>query len=115
MSSSWFRGLLCVVVASIVAPASIADAGPSEDAACQRLGTEAGNPPETGPYTAEEFAVLTGCHRAADGAWFFPEGPDDDRLPGGPILATDEDAWVAGIEETIREQIAGLWEQFDAW
>ncbi len=94
MHRPWIRLILFAIVA-LGTPTSAVRAGPSEDRQCAQLqGTPA----------------TTGCFQEADGSWFFPEGPDDPRIIGGPILSPDETDWVDQIAVTIEDQMDGLWE-----
>ncbi len=55
----------------------------------------------------EAIAVLSGCRQDAQGAWFFPTGPDDPRLPA-PILTPEEEQQTAALRTEIEMQLAGL-------
>jgi hypothetical protein len=94
MRHPWQCLILCVVVAFVM-PSTGVRAGSTEDRQCAELqGTPA----------------TTGCFQQANGSWFFPEGPDDPRIVGGPILTQEETGWVAQIATTIADQTDGLWE-----
>ncbi len=62
----------------------------------------------------DAIAVLSGCRQDAQGAWFFPTGPDDPRLPA-PVLTAEEEQQTAGLRAEIETQLAGLAATMPYW
>ncbi len=84
----------------------------AEDRACARVAREWA---DRHGLDDEGIAVLSGCRQDAGGEWFLPTGPDDPRLPGGPVLSAPEEQRTADLLRRIETQLAGLPATMPPW
>ena len=57
---------------------------------------------------------LTNCRLSADGEWFVPNSPRDDRLPAGFALTQDERAETNALRQQILGEIEDLESSFSS-
>jgi hypothetical protein len=83
------------------------------DAACRALAESWLSEWTSANISVDDVEVVTTCRRDADGEWFAPDGPSDERLTS-PILTDEEIAVTTALRDTILSQVDTFEERLDA-